>query len=61
MSWNRIEGVEAVKKIWGELTDDELKQTARKRNMLLGKIQEKYGIAQYEAEKRTKDLKKSLD
>ena len=66
MSWNRIEGnwkqfKGKVQETWGELTDDELDQIAGKRDVLLGKIQEKYGIAQDEADKRIKDFEKSLD
>lgn len=65
MSWNRIEGnwkqfKGKVKETWGELTDDELEQIAGKRDMLLGKIQEKYGIAQDEAEKRIRNFEKTL-
>ena len=66
MSWNRIEGnwkqfKGKVKETWGELTDDELDQIAGKRDILLGKIQEKYGIAQDEADKRIKEFEKTLD
>ena len=66
MSWNRIEGnwkqfKGKVKETWGELTDDELDQIAGKRDVLLGKIQEKYGIAQDEADKRIKAFENSLD
>lgn len=66
MSWNRIEGnwkqfKGKVKETWGDLTDDELDQIAGKRDILLGKIQEKYGIAQDEAEKKIKDFEDSLD
>ena len=46
MSWNRIEGnwkqfKGKIKETWGDLTDDELDQIAGKRDVLLGKIQEK--------------------
>jgi uncharacterized protein YjbJ (UPF0337 family) len=66
MSWNRIEGnwkqfKGKVKETWGDLTDDELEEIAGKRDVLLGKIQEKYGIAQDEADKRIKDFEKTLD
>jgi uncharacterized protein YjbJ (UPF0337 family) len=66
MSWNRIEGnwkqfKGKVQETWGDLTDDELDQIAGKRDVLLGKIQEKYGIAQDEADKRIKEFEKSLD
>ncbi len=66
MSWNQIEGnwkqfKVKVRGTWGDLTDDEIDQIAGKRDILLGKIQEKYGIAQDEAEKRVKDFEKSCD
>jgi uncharacterized protein YjbJ (UPF0337 family) len=65
MSWNRIEGnwkqfKGKIRETWGKLTDDDLEQIAGKRDMLLGKIQEKYGIAQDEAEKRIRDFEKTL-
>ncbi|WP_139556723.1 CsbD family protein [Methylotetracoccus oryzae] len=66
MSWNVIEGnwkqlKGKVKEAWGELTDDEIDQIAGKRDILLGKIQEKYGIAQNEADKRIRDFENTLD
>jgi len=58
-NWKQFKG--KVKETWGDLTDDELDQIAGKRDVLLGKIQEKYGIAQDEADKRIKDFEKTLD
>lgn len=46
--WKQFSG--EVKKKWGELTDDELMQIKGSRDILAGKIQEKYGIAREEAE-----------
>jgi uncharacterized protein YjbJ (UPF0337 family) len=65
MSWNKVEGnwnqfKGKVKEKWGELTDDELDQIAGKRDILIGKIQEKYGIVEDEAEKRIKEFEKEL-
>jgi uncharacterized protein YjbJ (UPF0337 family) len=65
MSWNKVEGnwnqfKGKVKEKWGELTDDELDQIAGKRDILIGKIQEKYGLAEDEAEKRIKEFEKEL-
>ena len=65
MSWNKVEGnwnqfKGKVKEKWGELTDDELDQIAGKRDILIGKIQEKYGIVENEAEKRIKEFEKEL-
>jgi len=64
MNWNQAEGnwkqfTGKVKETWGKLTDDEIDQIAGKRDILLGKVQEKYGIAQEEAEKQVKDWEKT--
>lgn len=61
MAWDRIEGnwkqfKGKVKETWGDLTDDELDQIAGKRDVLLGKIQERYGIEKDEAERRLRDF-----
>ena len=50
--WNQMKG--AVKKQWGKLTDDDLAVIAGQRDQLLGKIQERYGIAKEEADKQVK-------
>lgn len=41
-----------VKEKWGDLTDDDLDKIEGKRDQLVGTIQQKYGIAKPEAEKR---------
>ncbi len=41
-----------VNKKWGELTEDEVMQVNGRREILAGKIQEKYGIAVEEANKQ---------
>lgn len=61
MAWDQIEGnwkqfKGKVKETWGDLTDDELDQVAGKRDVLLGKIQERYGIEKDEAERRLRDF-----
>lgn len=61
MTWDQIEGnwkqfKGKVKETWGDLTDDELDQIAGKRDVLLGKIQERYGIEKDEAERRLRDF-----
>jgi uncharacterized protein YjbJ (UPF0337 family) len=60
MNWDRIEGnwkqIEGkVKAQWGKLTNDHLDVIAGKREQLVGKIQENYGIARDEAERQVKD------
>jgi uncharacterized protein YjbJ (UPF0337 family) len=38
-----------VKRQWSKLTDDELLQVGGNQDLLVGKLQEKYGITQQEA------------
>jgi uncharacterized protein YjbJ (UPF0337 family) len=64
MNWNQVEGnwkqfKGKVKEKWGDLTDDDLDRIAGKRAILAGHIQEKYGMAQEEAEKQLKEWEKS--
>jgi uncharacterized protein YjbJ (UPF0337 family) len=47
--WNQLKG--EIKKQWGKLTDDELDQIEGQRDKLLGKMQEKYGYARFDAER----------
>ena len=60
MDWNRVEGnwkqiKGAVKQQWGKLTDDDLDQIAGQRDKFIGKVQERYGLAQDEAQRRADD------
>ncbi len=57
MNWDRIEGnwnqyKGSARQQWGKLTDDQLSVTSGKRDVLVGKIQEAYGISKDEAEKQ---------
>jgi uncharacterized protein YjbJ (UPF0337 family) len=57
MNWSQVEGqwkqVKAqVKGKWAKLSDDDLKNMASKKDDLVGKIQERYGILKDEAEKQ---------
>jgi len=57
MKWDRIEGnwnqyKGSAKQQWGKLTDDQLNVASGKRDVLVGKIQEAYGISKDEAEKQ---------
>ncbi|MBF0526991.1 MAG: CsbD family protein [Deltaproteobacteria bacterium] len=56
-NWKQLKGV--VREKWGKLTDDDLDVIAGKRDILLGKIQEKHGIAYEEAEKQLKEWEAS--
>lgn len=56
MNWDRISGQwkqykGKAKEKWGQLTDDEIDMIAGKRDQLIGKVQERYGIARDQAEK----------
>ncbi len=60
MNWDRIEGnwkqfKGKVKEKWGDLTDHSLDEIAGRRDQLVGKIQESYGIGRDEAERQVKD------
>lgn len=56
MNWDQVEGKwkqvrGSAKQQWGKLTDNDLEQIAGMRDKLVGKLQERYGIAQEEAQK----------
>lgn len=58
MNWDQIEGKwkqvkGSARAKWGKLTDDDLDVIAGKRESLVGKLQERYGIAKDEAEKQS--------
>ena len=57
MNWDQLEGKwkqvkGSVKEQWGKLTDDDLDVIAGKRDVLVGKLQERYGVAREEAQDR---------
>jgi uncharacterized protein YjbJ (UPF0337 family) len=46
--WTQLKG--QVKEQWGRLTDDDLDQVAGQTDQLVGKLQERYGLAKDAAE-----------
>jgi uncharacterized protein YjbJ (UPF0337 family) len=57
MNWDRVEGnwkqvKSTVQQKWGKLTSDDLDVIKGKRTELAGRLQERYGIAQDEAERQ---------
>jgi uncharacterized protein YjbJ (UPF0337 family) len=52
-NWKQFKG--KAKEQWGKLTDDDLDVIAGKRDQLLGRIQERHGVAKDEAEKQVKN------
>jgi uncharacterized protein YjbJ (UPF0337 family) len=66
MNWDRIEGnwktfKGQVRQKWGKLTDDDLDVIEGKRTELSGRLQERYGYAQDEAEKNIDTWLKSIN
>ncbi len=47
--WKQLKG--QVKQKWGDLTDDDLQVIEGMHERLVGKVQERYGIAKEQAEK----------
>ena len=52
-NWKQLRG--KAKEKWAKLTDDDLTLAEGKRDQLLGRIQERYGIAKDEADKQVKE------
>ena len=55
--WKQMKG--SVKEQWGKLTDDDLHVIDGQRDRLIGKLQERYGYAREEAQKRADEWLKS--
>ncbi|HET6469048.1 MAG TPA: CsbD family protein [Geminicoccaceae bacterium] len=49
-NWNQMQG--RIKQKWGDLTDDDLTRIEGRRDELIGRLQERYGIAKEEAERQ---------
>jgi uncharacterized protein YjbJ (UPF0337 family) len=65
MNWDQLEGKwkqysGKVKEKWGNLTDDDLAVIHGRRDQLVGKIQERYGIVKEEAEKQVDEFARSI-
>jgi uncharacterized protein YjbJ (UPF0337 family) len=65
MNWDRIEGnwkqfKGKAKQKWASLTDDDLENLKGKRDELIGRIQERMGIARDKAEQEVNDWANSL-
>ena len=65
MNWDRIEGnwkqlKGKARAQWGKLTDDQLDVIGGKREQLIGRVQERYGIGKEEAEKQVDQFARSF-
>lgn len=61
MNWDQIKGKwkqakGQARQNWGKLTDDDLDVVNGRREELVGKVQERYGIAREEADKQVSDF-----
>ena len=55
-NWKQFKG--KLQEQWGKLTDDDLDVFEGQRGQLLGRIQERHGITQDEAERQVQDWEK---
>lgn len=65
MNWNQIEGdwkqfSGKVQEKWGKLTDDEVTESAGRREQLIGYLQQRYGYAKECAEKELDDFTQTM-
>jgi len=56
--WKQLKG--KIKEKWGKLTDDDLTEVEGRRDYLIGRIQERYGLAKDKAEKEVRDFERQL-
>ncbi len=66
MNWDQIEGKwkqfkGSVRQQWGQLTDDDLEYIAGRRESLVGKLQERYGLAREAAEKKAEEWLRAMN
>ena len=57
MNWDRFEGnwkqlKGSVRARWGQLTDNDMEQIAGRKDQLIGRIQERYGLAREAAQQQ---------
>ncbi len=57
--WDQIKG--ELKGQWAKLTDDDVAKMGAKKDQLIGKLQERYGIVKDDAEKQIDGWLKKLD
>lgn len=52
-NWKQMKG--RAKEQWARLTDDDLTLINGKRDQLIGRVQQRYGLAKEDAERQVKD------
>jgi uncharacterized protein YjbJ (UPF0337 family) len=66
MNWDQIEGKwkqfsGAAREKWGKLTDSDWQVVAGKKDQLVGRIQQRYGVAREEADRQADEWARTLD
>lgn len=66
MNWDQIEGKwkqvkGRAKQQWAKLTDDDLTYISGKKDQMVGRIQERYGITRDQAQKEADDWARALE
>ena len=66
MNWDQLEGKwkqvkGSLQEKWAELTNDDLDEINGQREQLVGRLQERYGIAKATAEKQAEDWWKTVN
>ncbi|MCL7744150.1 CsbD family protein [Guyparkeria hydrothermalis] len=57
-NWKQLKG--RIKQEWGQLTDDDLDEAEGHRDYLIGKVQERYGIAKEQAREQVEAFERKL-
>ena len=63
--WDQIAGSRKqvrgeARKQWGKLTDDDLEQIKGQRDVLVGKLQQRYGLAKEDAQRQIDNWSRTL-
>ena len=66
MNWDTLEGnwkqmKGSVREQWGKLTDNDLEQIAGKKDQLVGRIQERYGISREVAQQQADQWARTME
>jgi uncharacterized protein YjbJ (UPF0337 family) len=65
MNWDQMEGKwkqfkGSARERWGKFTEDDMETLGGRKDQLVGKIQERYGVAREEAERQADEWSRSL-
>ena len=65
MNWDQLEGkwkqfTGSARERWGKLTDDDLDAIQGRKEILVGRLQERYGIAREEADRQADEWSRQV-